>query len=94
MQTSTFKKEIQPDNFDGGGKTEWSDYIIHLEQCAAWNQWTETQKTQMLVIHLRGEAQKLLSSLTVAQLSDYSKLKSIFSNRYDPKDRSHIKYKE
>ena len=87
MQTSTRKKEIQPDNFDGVGKTEWSDYIIHFEQCAAWNQWTETQKTQMLAIHLRGEAQKLLSSLTVAQLSDYSKLKSILSNRYDPKEK-------
>lgn len=87
VQTSTLKKEIQPDNFDGGGKTEWSDYIIHFEQCAAWNQWTETQKTQMLAIHLRGEAQKLLSSLTVAQLSDYSKLKSILSNRYDPKEK-------
>ena len=87
MQTSTRRKEIQPDNLDGAGKTEWSDYIIHFEQCAAWNQWTETQKTQMLAIYLRGEAQKLLSSLTVAQLSDDSKLKSILSNRYDPKEK-------
>ena len=87
VQTSTRKKQIQPDNFDGVGKTEWSDYIIHFEQCAEWNQWTETQKTQMIAIHLRGEAQKLLSSLTVAQLSDYSKLKSILSNRYDPKEK-------
>ena len=44
----------------------------------------------MLAIHLRGEAQKLLSSLTVAQLSDYSKLKSILSNRYDPKEKEVI----
>ena len=41
----------------------------------------------MLAIHLRGEAQKLLSSLTVSQLSDYNKLKSILSNRYDPKEK-------
>ena len=26
MQTSTRKKEIQPDNFDGVGTTEWSGY--------------------------------------------------------------------
>ena len=81
-QQSTSKKEIQPDNFDGGGKTEWSDYVVHFEQCAAWN-----QKVQMLSIHLRGEAQKLLSSLTIAQLTDYSKLKSILSDRYDPKEK-------
>lgn len=83
----TNKKEIQPDSFDGVGKIEWADYIVHFEQCAAWNQWSESQKAQMLSIRLRGEAQKLLSGLTLSQLNDYSILKSILSDRYDPKEK-------
>ena len=54
-------EEIQPDNFDGSGKTEWSDYIVHFQQCASWNKWSDSQKAQMLSIRLRGEAQRLLS---------------------------------
>ncbi|MCG8111917.1 MAG: retropepsin-like domain-containing protein [Candidatus Thiodiazotropha endolucinida] len=87
ITSRTHRKEIQPDNFDGSDKTEWPDYIIHFEQCAAWNQWADAQKAQMLAIHLRGEAQRLLSSLTQAQLTDYNRLKSILSDRYDPREK-------
>ncbi|MBV2113416.1 MAG: hypothetical protein KUF82_20885, partial [Candidatus Thiodiazotropha sp. (ex Ctena orbiculata)] len=80
-------KEIQPDNFDGSGKTEWSDYIVHFEQCAIWNQWSDSQKAQMLSIRLRGEAQRLLSGLTLAQLTNYHTLKTIIADRYEPKER-------
>ena len=34
-------KEIFPDNFDGSGKSEWSDYIVHFEQVATWNGWSD-----------------------------------------------------
>ena len=81
------RKEIHPDNFDGSGTTEWPDYIIHFEQCADWNQWNNLQKAQMLSIHLKGEAQKLLSNLTGAQRNDYEKVKSILTDRYDPKEK-------
>ena len=81
------KKEILPETFDGSGKTEWSDYIVHFEQCASYNLWSEPQKAQMLSICLRGEAQKLLSGLTVYQLCNYGTLKSILADRYDPKEK-------
>ena len=81
------KKEVHPDNFDGTGKTEWSDYLVHFEQCAKWNQWTDAQKAQMLSIHLRGEAQRLLSGLTVLQLGNYDAIKQIISDRYEPKQK-------
>ena len=51
------KKKIYPDNFDGSNKTEWSDYIVHFEQVASLNQWTDAQKAQIISIHLRGKAQ-------------------------------------
>ena len=41
----------------------------------------------MLSICLRGEAQKLLSGLTVYQLCNYGTLKSILADRYDPKEK-------
>ena len=85
--TSFSKKHVYPDNFDGSGKTEWSDYIVHFEQCANWNQWTDLQKAQMLSIHLRGEAQRLLSGLTVAQLTNYYAMKQIITDRYEPKEK-------
>ncbi|MCG8047706.1 MAG: hypothetical protein N0E48_19110, partial [Candidatus Thiodiazotropha endolucinida] len=86
-QTIPNKKEIHPDIFDGSGKTEWSDYVVHFEQCANWNQWSDSQKAQMLSIHLRGEAQRLLSGLTVGQLSNYYALRQIVSDRYEPKEK-------
>ena len=86
-QTILNKKEVHPDNFDGTGKTEWSDYLVHFEQCAKWNQWSDAQKVQMLSIHLRGEAQRLLSGLTVAQLGNYDAIKQILSDRYEPKQK-------
>ena len=85
--TSYSKKHVYPDNFDGSGKTEWSDYIVHFEQCANWNQWSDLQKAQMLSIHLRGEAQRLLSGLTVAQLTNYHAMKQIITDRYEPKEK-------
>ncbi|MCG7874778.1 MAG: retropepsin-like aspartic protease, partial [Candidatus Thiodiazotropha endolucinida] len=41
----------------------------------------------MLSIHLRGEAQRLLSGLTVGQLSNYYALRQIVSDRYEPKEK-------
>ena len=70
------------DNFDGTGKTDWSDYLVHFEQCAKWNQWTDAQKAQMLNIHLRREAQRLLSGLTVVCMGNYDAIKQIISDRY------------
>ena len=39
------RKEKEPDTFDGS-KTEWVDYIVHFEQVAAWNRWTDVEKAQ------------------------------------------------
>ena len=41
----------------------------------------------MLSIHLRGEAQRLLSGLTVAQLTNYHVMKQIITDRYVPKEK-------
>ncbi|MFI0460208.1 MAG: hypothetical protein ACH254_21700, partial [Candidatus Thiodiazotropha endolucinida] len=66
-------KAFEPETFDGSPMgTEWSEYIIHFEQIAQWNNWSDLQRAQALTIKLRGEAQKLLSSLTYAQFMDHN----------------------
>ena len=79
------RKEKEPDTFDG--KTvDWADYIVHFEQVAYWNQWDEREKAQQLSMCLRGVAQKTLSDLTIGLLSDYSALKNVLSQRFNPRE--------
>ena len=76
-------KMLEPETFDGTSSTEWTEYIIHFEQIAEWNSWTDTQKAKMLSIKLR-EAQKLLGSLSSEQYNNYQTLKTALSHRFNP----------
>ncbi|MEW8547224.1 MAG: hypothetical protein AB2693_27250 [Candidatus Thiodiazotropha sp.] len=81
-------KILEPDSFDGSEKgPEISEYLIHFEQIALWNRWGPEQKARMLTIKLKGEAQKLLSTLTLIQLSDFETLKEALLHRFNPKER-------
>ncbi|XP_069109077.1 uncharacterized protein [Argopecten irradians] len=39
------RREKHPDTFDGK-TTDWQDYLVHFEQVAAWNGWSDTEKAQ------------------------------------------------
>lgn len=81
-------KILEPDSFDGSEKgPEISEYLIHFEQIALWSRWGPEQKARMLTIKLNGEAQKLLSTLTLIQLSDFEILKAALLHRFNPKER-------
>lgn len=64
------RKEKEPDHYDGV-RVEWPDYICHFEQVALWNQWSEQEKVSQLAMGLRGSAQRVLSKLTMEDLTDY-----------------------
>ena len=64
-----------------------SEYLIHFEQVADWNRWNDDQKAKMLTIKLRGEAQKLLTTLSYLQVMNYSALKQSLIQRFNPKER-------
>ena len=81
----TGRKEKEPDKFDGR-TVEWKDFIVHFEQVSDWNRWSYQEKSQQLVMCLRGEAQKLLGDLTVALRSDYDQLKSVLTKRFNPQE--------
>ncbi|MES9884703.1 MAG: hypothetical protein ABW185_28000 [Sedimenticola sp.] len=80
------RREKEPDKFDGR-TVEWRDYIVHFEQVAMWNHWSETEKAQQLAISLRGQAQKLLGDLNPIEIQSYENLKNTLSQRYDPQER-------
>ena len=54
--SSSKNKMLEAGTFDGKSCAEWAEYIIHFEQIAEWNNWSNTQKAKMLSIKLRGEA--------------------------------------
>ena len=85
--SSTKNKMLEPETFDGTSSAEWAEYIIHFEQIAEWNKWSNIQKAKMLSIKLRGEAQKLLGSLSPDQYNDYEILKTTLSHRFNPQER-------
>ena len=81
-------KVLEPETFDGSPSgTDINEYFIHFEQISDWNEWTEHQRARMLTIKLRGEAQKLLSSLSYTQFTDYATLKQALIQRFSPKER-------
>ena len=85
--SSSKNKMLEPETFDGLSSAEWAEYIIHIEQIAEWNNWSNTQKAKMLSIKLRGEAQKLLGSLSSDQYNNYETLKTTLSHRFNPQER-------
>ncbi|PJE77478.1 hypothetical protein CI610_03599 [invertebrate metagenome] len=79
------RKQKDPQQFDGSG--DFNDYILHFEQVALWNQWGNYEKAQQLAMSLRGPAQKVLSTLTLAQVGDYGKLRDVLAAQFDPPGR-------
>ena len=49
--------------------SDFKDYILHFEQVAIWNKWSDTEKAQQLVMCLRGQAQNILSDLTLGKMN-------------------------
>ena len=81
------QKFLEPDSFDGSTNgPEITEYLIYFEQISSWNNWSDEQKALMLSIKLRGEAQKLLTSLSLEQISSYSFLKHALTQRFNPKE--------
>ena len=82
----------EPDLFNGTSKLEWLGYLKYFETISELNQWSDSQMAKVLVGKLRGEAQKLLNTLTYHQFTSYSTLKMIISeafhsNETQPRDQ-------
>ena len=78
------RKPKEPQTYDG--TSDFKDYILHFEQVAIWNKWSDIEKAQQLVMCLRGQAQNILSDLTLSQMNKYSEVRAAVERRFDPRD--------
>ena len=79
------RKPKEPQTYDG--TSDFKDYILHFEQVAIWNKWSDIDKAQQLVMCLRGQAQNILSDLTLGQMNKYSEVRAAVERRFDPPGR-------
>ena len=79
------QKPKEPQTYDG--TSDFKDYILHFEQVAIWNKWSDIEKAQQLVMCLRGQAQNILSDLTLGQMNKYSEVRAAVERRFDPPGR-------
>ena len=75
--------QMKPQMFNGN---DWdvTNYFIHFETVCNWNGFDSSQRAQMLIMRLTGDAQKVISTLTSEQRLDYEKMKSVLMQRYNP----------
>ena len=76
------RKPKEPQTYDG--TSDFKDYILHFEQVAVWNKWSDIEKAQQLVMCLRGQAQKILPDLTLDQVNEYSEVRAAVERRFEP----------
>ena len=79
------RKPKEPQTYDG--TSDFKDYILHFEQVAIWNKWSDIEKAQQLVMCLRGQAQTILPDLTFDQMNKYSEVRAAVERRFDPPGR-------
>ncbi|KAK3099961.1 hypothetical protein FSP39_012572 [Pinctada imbricata] len=69
------------------GKCDLSDFIVQFEQVAEWNGWTDSEKTTQILLSLDGPAKQMLSELTADKMGNYSCIKQVLTNRFNPVER-------
>ena len=82
----THRSSKDANTFDGKS-SDWKDYIIHFEFVASWNGWNDYEKLQQLVMSLRGQAQKILTELSVEQFKSYEEVRDFIGRRFNPVER-------
>lgn len=60
---------------------------LHKPQVARWNKWSDEEKATQLAMSFCGSAQRVLSDLSNVQLSDYTILRSAFTQIFCPTEQ-------
>ena len=82
----SMRKAKEPEKFDGQS-TDWQDYFVQFENVARWNNWSNIEKAQQLVMSLKGNAQRLLSELNPIYLDNYDYIVQVLNRRFNPVER-------
>ena len=77
-------------NLKFNGKSSFRDFILHFDAVADIEKWSEEDKGRLLLKSLDGAANSVLGSIPASQRSNYSILKEVLSQRYNPRLDSDI----
>ena len=83
------RPHVLPDSFNGTGETSWEQWIIHFDNVAAVNNWSDADKLKWLKIRLTGRAQTAFQRLSAANQSEFKKAKDALEARFEPPSRKH-----
>ena len=85
MAGSKIKKAAE---YDGRGC--WSDYLTQFEMVADLNGWNDEVKAMELATSLRGNAQSVLTDLSVTDRRNFGSLVTALANRFEPINQNEI----
>ena len=78
------RRELDADFYDG--TSDLTDYLAHFEQVAVYNGWSDAQRARVLCVKLKGEARKVLRSLSMMEKTDYDLLQLALTRVFDPQE--------
>ena len=78
------RRELDADFYDG--TSDLTDYLAHFEQVADYNGWSDAQRARVLCVKLKGEARKVLRSLSMMEKTDYDLLQLALTRVFDPQE--------
>ncbi|MCP3933116.1 MAG: hypothetical protein GY705_28945 [Bacteroidetes bacterium] len=69
-------------------KTEWVDYLRHFLTVAKWNNWSDNEMANQLIMSFDGNAMSILSELPEQNMDNFHKLAFSLNQRFNPKERA------
>jgi len=75
------RKDMSVESFGGDLQEDWQDYLTKFASAAKWNNWSNEDRLQQLVGHLKGNALALYADY---KPRTYSELVKVITNRFAP----------
>ena len=78
---------VMPELFHGKPSDDFEAWLQNFDISAAVNRWDDETRRQILLVRLRGPAQRLVLGLPEATLDDYAALRAALRARFLPPER-------
>ena len=78
---------VMPELFHGKPSDDFEAWLQNFDISAAVNRWDDETRRQILLVRLRGPAQRLVLGLPEAALDDYAALRAALQARFLPPER-------
>ena len=82
------KPLIVPETYQGG--EGWDDWIARFENVATVNGWDAEVKLNWIKVCLAGRAQKAFQSFPEASRTDYERVKTALTERFEPASKREL----